>query len=151
MKEVAILFLSTFITSVGFITRYFWERHIKYQYDIENKKKEQLMYRLEKFYYPIYFNLERLSNLWKISDNISVDEESILIHSENQEIIKNKIVKAKPIPKLLSEIMKYDKHVTMFKILKDREKKPREYEAEYPEEFKEKIKKRIKFLENEII
>ena len=50
--------------------------------------------------------------------------------------------------------MKYDKHVTIYKVLKQCGKKcdcPRNYNAEYPEEFKDIITSRIDILENELL
>ena len=75
------------------------------------------------------------------------------LHEENQNIIKLNIVQAKPIPKLMDAIMKYDKHVTIYKILKKCKTCdcPRNFNAEYPDEFKDIIKSRIDILENELI
>ena len=52
-------------------------------------------------------------------------------------------MQAKPIPRLMEAIMKYDKHVTIYRILKKCGKScdcPRNFDAEYPEEFKYIIK-----------
>ena len=163
MKEYIILLIPSIVTATGFVFRFFWERHIKYTYTINEEHKTKIMFKLEKFYYPLHFNLNRLSNIWDIlqerkksnNDNTEdIDIECMILHQENQDIIKSNIVQAKPIPKLLNSIMKYDKHVTIFKILKRCGSKcssPRNYNAEYPEEFKDIIKRRIDILEDELI
>ena len=153
MRDVAIVMIPPIVTGIGFLTRYFWERHIKHIKDIERNDKDEMHIKLKRFYYPLLFNFERLSHLWKVVDAVPVDEEIMRIHEENQDIIKNNIVSAKPIPRLFTEIMKYDKHVTILKALKrstTHEHKPRAYEAEYPEDIKSMIKLRIKSLENTI-
>ena len=151
MLDVYIVFVSSFLTTTGFILRYFWERHIQYQNKIKNEKLDNLTNKLEMFYYPLYFNLERLTNLWSIAQSHDIDEECLSIHTENQNIIKTNIARAKPIPALFNEIMKYDKHVTILKVLKHNDIKPRKFDAAYPENFKKIIKIRIDSLENNIV
>jgi len=162
MKEYIILLIPSLLTAAGFVCRFFWERHIKYKYTLDLDNKTYISFKLEKFYYPLYFNLTRLSNMWEIiknnkklnQENNEINIECINLHKENQYIIKSNIVQAKPIPKLIDAIMKYDKHVTIYKILKlygNNCDCPRNYNAEYPEEFKDIIKSRIHALENELI
>lgn len=154
MKDIVIVIIPSILAGIGFITRYFWERHIKYTYDIESNTKEQLHNRLQKFYYPLYFNLERLTSLWTIkheSNESEINEDIMAIHCENQDIIKHNIVKAKPVPKLLHELLRYDKHVTIFRSLRKRSTKPREFDAEYPEHLKNTIKHRIDVLEDDMV
>jgi hypothetical protein len=152
MNDTLIILLPSIVTGIGFLARYFYERHIAFQNEIKNKKLDALNTKLTNFYYPLYFNLERLTNLWNISRDVCIDDEIIKIHINNQDIIKNNIVSAKPIPKLLHEIMKYDKHVTILKMLRSAEcKKTREYDAQYPEEFKEIVQQRINALENDAL
>ena len=162
MKEYIILLIPSFVTACGFVLRFFWERHIKFTYTLSSEKTNKIIFKLEKFYYPLYFNLNRLSNMWEIIQNRrktsneitdDIDIECMCLHEENQNIIKTNIVQAKPIPKLTDAIMKYDKHVTIYKILQTCKtcESPRSFNAEYPEEFKEIIKSRIDILENELI
>ena len=161
MKEYIILLIPSLLTATGFIIRFFWERHIKFTYTLDEEHKNKISFKLEKFYYPLHFNLNRLSNMWEIiqnrrtdnRNNDDIDVECMRLHEENQNIIKCNIVQAKPIPKLRDAIMKYDKHVTIYKILKKYETCdcPRNFDAEYPDEFKDIIKCRIDILENELI
>ena len=162
MKEYIILLIPSLLTATGFVCRYFWERHIKYRNVLNLDHKKNISFKLEKFYYPLHFNLNRLSNMWEIikdnkklnENNNEIDIECMNLHIENQDIIKSNIVQAKPIPKLIEAIMKYDKHVTINKVLKIIGKPcdcPRNYDAEYPDEFKDIIKSRIDILENELI
>ena len=162
MKEYIILLIPSLLTATGFVIRFFWERQIQYTYTIDEERRQKISFKLEKFYYPLHFNLNRLSNMWEIiknrklenQNNDYINNECMNLHEENQNIIKTNIVQAKPIPRLIDEIMKYDKHVTIFKILKKCGKScdcPRNFSAEYPDEFKDIIKSRIDILENELI
>ena len=165
MKEYIILLIPSILTATGFVIRFFWERHIKFTYTLDEGYKNKLSFKLEKFYYPLHFNLNRLSNMWEIiqnrrqfsndMNNNDIDIECMNLHEENQNIIKTNIVQAKPIPRLMEAIMKYDKHVTIYKILKSKTLGkhfcPRTFNAEYPEEFKDIIKSRIDILENELL
>ena len=160
MKESLIVILSSIITSFGFVARYFWERKIEVNQSVYKIQKEEREFKLKKFYYPLYFNLNRLSNIWEIittkkktNDNQVINDlEAICldIHEENQNIIRNNIVEAKPIPALLKEIEKYDKHVTIYKTIKKNNIEnmhSREYNAQYPDKFIINIKQRITELE----
>ena len=161
MKEYIILLIPSILTATGFVVRYFWERHIKFTYTLDEEYKKKISFKLEKFYYPLHFNLNRLSNMWDIiqnrrqsdKNNDDIDIECMSLHEENQNIIKSNIVQAKPIPRLMDAIMKYDKHVTIYRVLKKCETCdcPRSFNAEYPDEFKDIIKSRIDILENDLI
>ena len=163
MKEYIIVLIPSLLTATGFVIRYFWERHIKFTYTLDEEYKKKISFKLEKFYYPLHFNLNRLSNMWEIiqtrrqsedKNNDDIDIECMNLHEENQNIIKSNIVQAKPIPRLMDAIMKYDKHVTIYRVLKKCGKTcdcPRNFDAEYPEEFKDIIKSRINILENDLI
>ena len=162
MKEYIILLIPSLLTATGFVIRYFWERHIKFTYTLGEEHKKKISFKLEKFYYPLHFNLNRLSNMWEIIQNRRQSDkntddiyiECMSLHEENQNIIKSNIAQAKPIPILMDAIMKYDKHATIYKILKKCGKScdcPRNFNAEYPDEFKDIIKCRIEILENELI
>ena len=150
MQDIIIVLIPSIVASMGFVIRFFWERHTKMKYQMEFDEENQRRNKLEKFYYPLYFNLEKLSSLWQLKDQIDINEECIKIHNENQDIIKTNIVKANPVPKLVHEIMRYNKHVTIYKaIYKNKDVcTPRQYNAEYPDEFKDTIKKRIDYIEN---
>lgn len=163
MKEYIILLIPSLVTATGFVLRFFWERHVKYTYTLNEEYVNKITFKLEKFYYPLLFNLNRLSNMWDIvqkqrqsenSNNREIDIECMILHEKNQNIIQSNIVQAKPIPKLMDAIMKYDKHVTIYKILKKCGSScncPRNFDAQYPDEFKDIIKSRIDILENELI
>ena len=163
MKEYIILLIPSLLTTTGFVIRYFWERHTKFTYALDIEHKNKITFKLERFYYPLHFNLNRLSNMWEIiqnkkqsddKNNDDIDIECMCLHEENQNIIKSNIVQAKPIPLLMDSIMKYDKHVTIHKILKKCGKLcdcPRNFNAQYPEEFRDIIKSRIDILENELV
>ena len=158
MKENIILLIPSILTATGFVFRYFWERHIRFTYTLDEEYKKKVSFKLEKFYYPLHFNLNRLSNIWEIiqtrgtENKNNIDIECMNLHEENQNIIKTNIVQANPIPRLMDAIMKYDKHVTIYRILKQCDScSPRNFNAEYPEEFRDIIKSRIDVLENELI
>ena len=154
MDSTNSIFLTSLLTCIGFFSRYFWERYIS---KVENKKKIKengMDNKLNKFYYPLYFNLCKLSHLWDIIEKEpSTKEEIILecikIHDENENIINEKIVIAKPIPKVFNDIQKYIRHITLFKTIYKLKLslKLNTFEAEYPDFLKNTIKNRIKELE----
>lgn len=158
MDELLIILIPSFLTAIGVISRLFWERKIKIRKELKQNRVKHLTFKLEKFYYPLYFNLSRLFHYKQIKNEIQCDYEtiyleSIKIHEDNQKIIIDNIVKANPIQKLFSAIMKYDKHVTYIKLLKmikSDNQSLKEYNADYPDEFRSLIQKRIEILESEI-
>ena len=98
MKEYIILLIPSLLTAAGFVIRYFWERHIKFTYTIDEEYKKKISFKLEHFYYPLHFNLNRLSNMWEIiqtkkqsenKQNTDIDIECMNLHEENQNIIKS--------------------------------------------------------------
>ena len=158
------LFIPTLVTGIGFLSRYFWERYIT---NIEFKHKENqddIDYKLKQFYYPLYFNLNKLSTIFEMickkkNDNQfynNLEDECFKIHVINKGIIESNIVKAKPIPVLLKEIFKYNKHITILESLRHCKTegsncdcdKPSTFDAKYPDQFMKIIKNRIDVLEN---
>lgn len=163
MKDEIFVIIPSLITTFGFITRYFWERYINKKEEIKKQKINKIEFKLKKFYYPIYFNLNKLSNLWYVSQEYKIqkeekiiekiEKECIQIHIDNQNIIENNIVEVNPIPKLFDSINMYYKHITINKILTNiqSKNKAKSFDADFPENFKTIIKNRIIVLENELV
>jgi len=158
MSEIGAIVIPSLLAAFGFIGRYFWERHDQSRSNARKEKEESVSFKLQKFYYPIYFNLNKLKHLREFmtstgsDDEITrcIDEECVRIHMDNQNIIRNNLVEAKPVPKLLDAIMLYDRHVSIHCMLQKikSKAKAKAFDAEYPEQFKDIIMKRINTLEN---
>lgn len=161
MNEGIYVVIPSLLTAFGFVFRFFWERRM---IQIENRKKEysdKIQFKLKNFYYPLYFNLNKLSHLWSVRQEYKkdlemghcIEDECLQIHTENQNIIQNNIVEVNPVPKLLDAILLYDKHVTVHKMLCKMKTQftAKSFDADYPEQFKDTVRHRIVTLENEII
>ena len=157
MNEGIYVVIPSILTAFGFVFRFFWERRMNHIEKKEKERNDKIQFKLKKFYYPLYFNLNKLGHLWSVLQEYKMDnkeiannieEECIKIHIENQEIIQNNVVEVNPVPKLWDAILLYDKHVTIHKILR---KKTKTFNADYPEQFKDILGHRIVTLENEIV
>ncbi|MEB3337378.1 MAG: hypothetical protein VKJ46_07955 [Leptolyngbyaceae bacterium] len=126
--------LSTLGVAFGVVAKSFWDRLMEKQEEIarlkRNKKLEILERQLSEFYWPLYLRLEKDNGSWnKVFDdgkgNLSLDikrklETGFILpnHDAIMEILETKMHLARAHKELLDEILKYIKHVALYKAIR---------------------------------
>lgn len=98
MEEYLVYILSPIFAALGFVVRFIWDFYINRRKRDLQEKIKLIEYRLQEFYYPIFFNLKREQIIWdkilKLHQK-TIDNESININitiNENENENKNTIL-----------------------------------------------------------
>lgn len=164
-NEIAIIVVPPTSAAIGFAVKYGVDVYKARRDKMDRKKAAILRTKLEEFYYPILFKLLRetdinreLIDICKDNRNSeeiiqSIEGEILNNHVEIQRIIHEGMVKVNPPKDIRDDLIKYDKHVTFYQIIRNQmgetTKYPREYNAPYPTELLGKIEARVKELADE--
>lgn len=119
---------------IGVVAKSFWDRLVERQEELarikRNKKLEILERQLSEFYWPLYLKLEKDNLIWqKVFDQENGFEEGIRRrletdfilpnHTEIMAILEGKIYLARSNSELSDEILKYIKHLAIYKAIRD--------------------------------
>ena len=162
MSEFYVLLTATITGTLGLIQVLVDKRNTRVR-DLKVNHLKKLKFKLEKFYYPIFFLLQRdkyigdniFSDPEKISSdhNEALDKINLENHTKIMFIIEENIAETNPKNDILSEIVKYDKHTSIYKHIRTlgiKDKYPSDYGAPYPPMFLLTIEKRINQIRLEI-
>ena len=160
-ETIILIVLPPIAAAIGFVLKLGFDSYKNRKERIRIRDTERLKYKLDHFYYPLFFRLLRErdinADLVEIcrkenKEDIvsSIESEIFENHKKIQQIIHDGIVKANPIQEIRNELLLYDKHVTYYDIIRNQmgltSSYPREYNAPYPTTLLEKIEKRINEL-----
>lgn len=157
------LLLTATITGALGLVQVLVERRNARVRDIKIDHLNKLKFKLEKFYFPIFFLLQRDKHIGDHIFNdpakISTDHNEVLdkINLENHQkimnIIEENIAEVNPQIDILSEIIKYDKHTSIYHHLRNlgiKDKYPSDFGAPYPPMFLLIIDRRINQIRRDI-
>lgn len=174
-NELFIIIAPPICAAIGYLGKYLVDRIEKAKEGRKVRKLKTIENKLKNFFYPFYSNLKRenlifqrvLSFFKKQPNNANsknekgldmkifwgLDNEILNIHNENQELIKNNFVEMHFSNDLAKLIMRYDEHVSIYRILRkvipqsedlDNVLWPENLGSTYPEHL-------LKTIENEMI
>ena len=109
----------------GFIFKLYVDKFSKYQTRVKENRIKAIEYKLKDFYFPIYTNLNNETIVTRefvnLKSNLVFEIEKFVLngHVENQQIIKNHIVKVNPEQSLKNLLMQYCDHITVYKLSND--------------------------------
>lgn len=155
--QIIILFISPLFAIIGFFGRTLYEKRCEKHNRKVRQKLEEVEYKMNDFYYPIYVRLRRENSIWQKIIRIyqqngdyriinELDGELLNNHLHIQDIINKNIVKARPTPEMKDIIVEYDDHVTIYNIMRKigiRDRFPKDFNAPYPTELMNMITKRL--------
>ena len=170
---IAIIIVPPICAGIGYLGKSILDKRSEYLKNLKKIELENVQIKLKNFYYPIHRNLVRENIIWnkiltfyRSKNDLDkellhkffweLDNEMLLIHIENQKIIKENIVEIHPDNSLTNSLMKYDEHVTIYNIIRkiDNDRKqdidevfwPGTFGSVYPSEILELVEEQLKLL-----
>jgi len=122
---MVMIILSPICAVAGFIFKLYVDKFSKYQTRVKENRIKEIEYKLKDFYFPIYTNLNNENIVTRefvnLKSNLVFEIEKFVLngHVENQQIIKNHIVKVNPDQSLKELLMQYFDHITVYKLSHD--------------------------------
>lgn len=171
LTEILIIVIPPIAGIVGFLVKYLVDVLTERRRRIFMEELGAIEYKLKEFYYPIKVNLSKERTIWKkvvsryteTQDNVLIlmelNEEILSIHTDNQKIIREKMVNIDPPVELRELIKQYIEHITIYKVLNKLDKLdidntvrlryPSQFQSPYPDELCEFITDRVLVLTEE--
>lgn len=143
VNQLFVIVAPPICAAIGFFGKYFLDRVEKAKEGRKARKLRAIENKLKNFFYPFYSNLKRENLIFQriilffkdqqntISKKINANEKDIYvkifwgldseilnIHNENQELIKNNFIEMYFTNDLAKLIMRYDEHVSIYRILR---------------------------------
>ena len=150
---------TTVVAGIGFGIRLLWERYTKIKRETTLDIIEETRFRLQEFYYPIYYLLQEEAAIWRNFQlnppkefDIEFDNHNHNILREIRDIIHKNVVKARVCSDMSDLCDKFLKHVAVYGAMRrhsDSHEFPGAQGAAYPQDFKKKIQARIFELNTE--
>ena len=133
--------------------------------DKRERLLENINNQLSKFYYPIYYRLQKDDALWRLSPILSSKEGALPL--EVNDIIENEFILSNHLeiidiiaanshyieddPEFEEQIREYTKHVAIYSTIRRvesfKELRPEDFDSKYPKRFQRMVEEKIKELQ----
>lgn len=162
MDQVGIISLAatTSLAILGFISKSIWDCVYQNREQKRIRKLQELDHLIQDFYNPLYTKLQREQLIWDklihlYNSDVNreiikrLDDGTLARHVDIQELILNNSVRANPPRELKLALTKYDRHVTLYKALRETGSYayPVSLGCPFPRELSGLVHKRLKELE----
>ena len=128
MGGIVMIIVSPICAVAGFIFKLYVDKFSKYKTIVKEHTITDIEYKLKEFYFPIYTNLknETIVNreFVNLKSNLVFEIEKFVLngHVENQQIIKQHMMKVNPSQPLKELLMQYFDHITVYKLSHEMQK-----------------------------